>query len=84
MMNFTDEELTDEDVERLLSNADPNNDGRIDYDEFRRMILRGMGMEREVRLQQQQSEERERRDKEGGWAMLRKNLKQKKVTVRVR
>ena len=83
MMNFTDDELKDKDIERLLSDADLNNDGMIDYHEFNHMILRGMGLEREARLQKQQSEDRERRDKEGGWALLRKSLKDRKVSVRV-
>ena len=82
MMHFTDEELTDKEVEDMLSDADLNNDGNIDYHEFNHMILRGMGMEEEVREQQEQQAERERRDEEGGWALLRRNLKQRKISVR--
>ena len=38
MMSFTDEELTDAEIEKLLSDADLNGDGRIDYAEFRDAI----------------------------------------------
>ena len=47
MMHFTDEELTDKEVEDMLSEADLNNDGMIDYNEFSQMILKGMGIEEE-------------------------------------
>ena len=38
MRSFTDEELTEAEIEKLLSDADLNGDGRIDYAEFRDMI----------------------------------------------
>ena len=48
MMHFTDEELPDQEVEEMLSDADLNNDGMIDYNEFSHMILKGMGVETTV------------------------------------
>ena len=48
------------------------------------MVLRGMGMEAEVKELQERQEERERRDAEGGWALLRQKLKKRKVSARAR
>jgi calmodulin len=39
MMHFG-EQFTDDEVEEMISDADSNNDGRIDYTEFSQMILR--------------------------------------------
>ena len=38
MMNFG-EQFTDEEVEEMIAEADTNNDGKIDYEEFSKMIL---------------------------------------------
>ena len=53
MMHFTDEELPDWEVEQMLSEADLNNDGLIDYHEFSAMILKGMGREPEPEAEKQ-------------------------------
>lgn len=39
MMHFG-EQFTDDEVEEMISDADSNNDGRIDYTEFSQMILK--------------------------------------------
>ena len=39
MMHFG-EKFTDDEVEEMISEADANNDGQIDYTEFSQMILR--------------------------------------------
>lgn len=39
MMHFG-EQFTDEEVEEMISEADSNDDGRIDYNEFSQMILK--------------------------------------------
>ena len=38
MMHFG-EQFTDEEVEEMIAEADTNNDGKIDYEEFSKMIL---------------------------------------------
>ena len=39
MMHFG-EQFTDDEVEEMISEADSNDDGRIDYNEFSHMILK--------------------------------------------
>ena len=38
MMQFGDQ-FTDEEVEKLIKEADINNDGKIDYEEFSKLIM---------------------------------------------
>ena len=38
MMQFGDQ-FTDEEVEELIEEADINNDGKIDYEEFSKLIM---------------------------------------------
>ena len=42
MMHFG-EQFTDEEVEEMIAEADSNNDGKIDYEEFSKMILNEIG-----------------------------------------
>ena len=42
MMHFG-EQFTDEEVEEMIAEADTNNDGQIDYQEFSKMILDEIG-----------------------------------------
>ncbi len=44
MMHFG-EKFTDDEVEEMISEADANNDGQIDYTEFSQMILKEIDME---------------------------------------
>ena len=44
MMHFG-ERFTDDEVEEMISEADSNNDGKIDYAEFSHMILKELNME---------------------------------------
>ena len=44
MMHFG-EQFTDEEVEEMISEADSNDDGRIDYHEFSQMILKEIRFE---------------------------------------
>jgi calmodulin len=44
MMHFG-ERFTDDEVEEMISEADANNDGKIDYTEFSQMILNEINME---------------------------------------
>lgn len=48
MMHFG-EQFTDEEVEEMISEADSNDDGRIDYNEFSQMILKEIRMESEAK-----------------------------------
>ena len=48
MMHFG-EQFTDEEVEEMISEADSNDDGRIDYNEFSQMILKEIRLERFLR-----------------------------------
>ena len=38
MMHFG-EKFTDEEVEEMIAEADTNNDGKIEYEEFSKMLL---------------------------------------------
>ena len=38
MMNL-DEELTDQEIDNLIAEADVDGDGQIGYDEFKRLII---------------------------------------------
>lgn len=42
MMHFG-EQFTDEEVEEMIAEADKNNDGKLDYEEFTKMILNEIG-----------------------------------------
>ncbi|CAB4059104.1 CALM [Lepeophtheirus salmonis] len=44
MMHFG-ERFTDDEVEEMISEADSNNDGKIDYTEFSQMILKELNMD---------------------------------------
>lgn len=60
MMHFG-EQFTDEEVEEMISDADSNNDGKIDYTEFSQMILKEIDAENEA-----EADERRRiRDRRG-------------------
>ena len=39
MMNFG-EQFTDEEVDEMIAEADTNNDGKIDFEEFTQMIVK--------------------------------------------
>ncbi len=55
MMHFG-EQFTDDEVEEMISDADSNNDGKIDYTEFSEMILKEIRMEAERNEQRRQKE----------------------------
>ena len=42
MMHFG-EQFTDEEVQEMIAEADTNHDGKIDYEEFSKMILQEIG-----------------------------------------
>ncbi len=46
MMHFG-EQFTDDEVEEMISEADSNRDGRIDYAEFSQMILNEIGRDKQ-------------------------------------